>query len=721
MKRLLTLFIAIVVTLTAAAQGAIKQSIILDASTFRPVQTDALTGVNIDPIGVDRSRRPCARIKIFFHQMTREQMQQLEAEIPSGVIECTKCKVAEGNTVLILEMTARDNTKFYLKHPKFGTSNEVAFNLEGNKEYQMEATLNKQLTINIASNVAGASVYLNNEFRGTTQAPNNICTIADLFQGKYTLRLEYGDRKSEQSIEVIDGSSIYFRLDIDETAPVYQYLIINTAPKSALVEVDGKSVQRKNGKIEVRLAKGVHQYQVSADDYYTYTDTVMIDGKSRRIKDVILKPQFGFLKINHSKDLAGAEVYVSNRLRGTLPLDKPIAVKSGVSEIRIVKNLYQDYNTSVTISDDQTSTINADLKPNFAEVTINADGNSEIWIDDQLVGTGKWTGRLEIGKHPVICKKESHEEYHHLLDVPSTEAIVQNYNALKPIYGSLDISCNIDGAKYYVDDVERGTAPNVDNNILVGQRKIKVSAPGYKNYIETVVIEKGKTITVSAELKKGTSYTPSSSSSYSSSSTNSSSYKGATNYKSRKYMLQAALGLEWTFGSVGSTISIPLEMRIGRVDQLINGFIGVSYVHKSNKLSKKSSSETSISSNSFSPVARLRLNTKRSSDTALFYEIGAMYNLAHSAKYNEIKVASKPNITGMASIGYGFSLMELYLLATYDITKAYDTTPYTNSDVQINTISTSSGSVDMQNSFFKNRFTFGFGVKLFFGSGFMKK
>jgi hypothetical protein len=98
-----------------------------------------------------------------------------------------------------------------------------------------------------------------------------------------------------------------------------------------------------------------------------------------------------------------------------------------------------------------------------------------------------------------------------------------------------------------------------------------------------------------------------------------------------------------------------------------------------------------------------------------------MYNLARSAKYNEIKVASKPNITALASVGYGFSLMELYFFATYDITKAYDTTAYTNSGVTVNTISTSSGSVDMQNSFFKNRFTFGFGVKLFFGSGFMKK
>jgi UDP-N-acetylglucosamine 2-epimerase (non-hydrolysing) len=132
------------------------------------------------------------------------------------------------------------------------------------------------------------------------------------------------------------------------------------------------------------------------------------------------------------------------------------------------------------------------------------------------------------------------------------------------------------------------------------------------------------------------------------------------------------------------------------------------------------------------PVLVLRTETERPeaveagtvkvvgvNEDAIYREAVAL--LTDSAKYNEIKVASKPNITGLASIGYGFNLMELYFLATYDITKAYDTTPYTNSGVTVNTISTSSGSVDMQNSFFKNRFTFGFGVKLFFGSGFMKK
>ena len=104
MKKIITILLTTFLCATATAQ--IENSIVLDRSTFRAVQTDALTGVNIDPIGVDRSRRACARLKIFFHRMTREQMELLEPVFPSGTIDYTKCKVAEGNTVLILEITA---------------------------------------------------------------------------------------------------------------------------------------------------------------------------------------------------------------------------------------------------------------------------------------------------------------------------------------------------------------------------------------------------------------------------------------------------------------------------------------------------------------------------------------------------------------------------------------------------------------------------------------
>ncbi|MBR7182378.1 MAG: hypothetical protein IKD41_00090, partial [Alistipes sp.] len=62
MKRVLPFILALFSAFTLYAQA--EKSIVIDHKTFRPVQTDALTGVNIDPIGLDYSKRPCARLKV---------------------------------------------------------------------------------------------------------------------------------------------------------------------------------------------------------------------------------------------------------------------------------------------------------------------------------------------------------------------------------------------------------------------------------------------------------------------------------------------------------------------------------------------------------------------------------------------------------------------------------------------------------------------------------
>ena len=744
MKRFLTLFIAIAAIALSASAEQIKQSIIIDTNTIRQVQTDALTGAVLDKIQPDTSRRPCARIKILFHKMTKEQMSELEALTPSDVIDITKTKVADYENVLILEMTARPNTKFYLRHPKFGTSNEVVINLEGDKEYQAEATLNKQLTINIASNVAGADVYLNNEFKGTTAAPNNICTIADVFQGKYSLRLEYGERKSTSDIEVIDGSNIYFRLDIDDTAPVYQYLIINTKPKSALVEIDGKSIQRKSGKIEELVTKGVHHYTVSAADYYPLSDTVVLDGSKTRTIEVALKPAFGFLNVEHSQELNGAEVYVDSRMRGTLPLSKPITIKSGTAAVRVVKSMYHDYNTTVTISDDQTTTLTASLAPNFSTVTITADSGVEIWIDGQKRGTGKWVGNLEIGKHLIDCRKEAHEEAHHLLNVTNIEPMSVDYGSLTPIYGALSVKCNISGAKYSIDGIEQQDAlPYVNQKMLIGTHSIKIYAPGYNTHTQTVTIEKGKIASIDATLteKRTSSYktgTTTSTGGYTATSSSSSTTKTK---QTKGHFLQFGLGFEFGFGSNVSTLGVPVELRIGRVDQLINGIIGINYTHGSTKIDK-GSVEVDVNENTLSPMAKLRLNTKRSNSSALFIEAGAMYNILHSAKYktnfidtdtesyangwqseSEYKIDSKPALVGVASIGYSIGLIELSLYATYNFTNPYsgvDPSSYIVSH-SWNGAPTTLNDYECSQKFLANNYTIGMALKIYFGSGLMKR
>ena len=51
MKRLFILLFAICTAAMATAQ--IEQAIIIDKATFKAVNSGVLTGVNIDPIGVD--------------------------------------------------------------------------------------------------------------------------------------------------------------------------------------------------------------------------------------------------------------------------------------------------------------------------------------------------------------------------------------------------------------------------------------------------------------------------------------------------------------------------------------------------------------------------------------------------------------------------------------------------------------------------------------------
>ena len=167
MKRLFVLLFSICVATMATAQ--MEQAIIIDKATFKPINSGVLTGVNIDPIGLDSSRRPCARIKMKVNRMTREEIDGLQMKIRTNN-ECIKCKTADYDNGLIIEMTAKENSRFYLHHDKFGDSNEVTLNLEASKEYYIEASLNQQFSITVASNVAEAEVYIDSEFKGKTNA-----------------------------------------------------------------------------------------------------------------------------------------------------------------------------------------------------------------------------------------------------------------------------------------------------------------------------------------------------------------------------------------------------------------------------------------------------------------------------------------------------------------------------------------------------------------------
>ena len=199
-------------TMPTTAQEA-KRLINLDPSTFRPVQTDALTGVGIDKIGLDRSKRPCARIKIHLNRMSREDIEKIVVRTIGGSVELTRQHTAYEGNGLIIELTAKEHTRFYLQHEKYGDSNEVALNLEGNKEYRLDGQLNLLLSIAVATNVVGADVYLDKVYKGVTDE-NGLLTIESVAMGKHVVMLQHGETLDKQEINV-SSDKISFRLTIN--------------------------------------------------------------------------------------------------------------------------------------------------------------------------------------------------------------------------------------------------------------------------------------------------------------------------------------------------------------------------------------------------------------------------------------------------------------------------------------------------------------------------
>ena len=111
----------------------LHNSIEIDEKSFAAVQTDAISGVAIDKITEDHSQRECARIKMRINRMTAVEIGEISVRPRGGNVEVMKCVVAGEGNGLIIELTAKEPTRFYITHPKYGDSNEVSLNLEGNK------------------------------------------------------------------------------------------------------------------------------------------------------------------------------------------------------------------------------------------------------------------------------------------------------------------------------------------------------------------------------------------------------------------------------------------------------------------------------------------------------------------------------------------------------------------------------------------------------------
>ena len=276
------------------------------------------------------------------------------------------------------------------------------------------------------------------------------------------------------------------------------YVIINVTPKDALINVDGKLCT--NGKVNLTVDEP-HHLEVSHKLYHTYEMEIHASETEKLKYDVNLTPAFGWLKID-SKPESGAIVLIDGERKGMTPFTSD-TLPSGEYEVKLMKDMYETGTFTVVVKDTQTQEIELPIKPTFSQVTVTTDSESDIFIDGEKKGKGKWQGRLLEGTHILEARKISHRTTAVKLDVivGKNESVVIN-NPI-PIYGALDIQSEPDEAEVYLDGVKIGETPLKKNDVLVGNRTIRFEKKGCATLTKSYKVEESNILSIYERLDSG--------------------------------------------------------------------------------------------------------------------------------------------------------------------------------------------------------------------------
>ena len=276
------------------------------------------------------------------------------------------------------------------------------------------------------------------------------------------------------------------------------HLIVKADQSDATIYIDDNPLDI--GEASLLVTEGTnHTWKIECNLYHTETGSVTVN--ERTVVNKTLRPAFGYINISSSPE-QGAKVFVDGEYIGLSPI-KTDKLKSGTHTVRVMKDMYKMKEQSFTVTDGQTTNATLNMSANFVNVTINTDSQSDIYVDEEYKGKGRWTGRLSDGEHIVEARKANHRASSKAVELVLGETKTITLEAPKPIYGSLEINSSPMNANIYIDGKHYGETPNYINEIIIGSHELKLTKQGCSEIKKTITIKEGETLSVNEKLQTG--------------------------------------------------------------------------------------------------------------------------------------------------------------------------------------------------------------------------
>ena len=226
----------------------------------------------------------------------------------------------------------------------------------------------------------------------------------------------------------------------------------------------------------------------------------------------IVPPPPSYGRIVVTSHPQGAKVYLDNTYRGITPLNLD-RVTVGIYQIKLEMSGYEDWNGYVTVSSSRTVTVSADLVPSplYGSISVYCnEGQARIYLDGKYQKTTSANravelDRVEPGYHELKITKEGYEDWIATIKVTANKTYeVSAYLVPEMRYGSLAVSCNVSGAKIFINGTYKTTSslsrPIILEEIKEGLYEITLIKDGYRTWVEEVEIYAGETTSLYVEM-----------------------------------------------------------------------------------------------------------------------------------------------------------------------------------------------------------------------------
>ena len=280
----------------------------------------------------------------------------------------------------------------------------------------------------------------------------------------------------------------------------YNYLIVKADQPDAMIYIDDVFVGTGSVSKSYKVGEK-HRWRIECSLHHTESGEVTITEGEKIKVEMTLRPAYGYINITSTPE-SGATVFVDNKKVGETPF-KTERIASGEHKVRVIKEMYSPAEKTVTVTDGDTTQAAVALAANFVNVTVSTDSNSDIYIDSEPKGRGRWTGRLSDGEHTFEARKASHRSSFKSVTLTLGRDEDVSIPNPTPIYGTLDVNSDPMEAAVIIDGVRRGETPAIISDILIGTHELRLEKSGCATVTKTITLDETNLLAINEKLDSG--------------------------------------------------------------------------------------------------------------------------------------------------------------------------------------------------------------------------